>query len=197
MAAIIRWEQMTRRTFRCINFADEDDAQRLLYCSYIVGLDNPPSYAEFRTLIATNKRYRRLFVSAMERYNDFLLQFSARETPEEGAEQDASEGCSIGDIAAKLIVSGGIDARYVMQEMTIEDMTLFIKALNEKVRQEEESRRRWTYFSILPHVDGKKLSSPDKMMIFPWEAEQQKREAEKVLQDNKEKFERFMRGENA
>ena len=85
----------------------------------------------------------------------------------------------------------------MMQEMTIEDMTLFIKALNEKVRQEEESRRRWTYFSILPHVDGKKLSSPDKMMIFPWEAEQQKREAEKVLQDNKEKFERFMRGENA
>lgn len=186
---------MTRRPFRRINFADEDDAQRLLYCSYIVDIENPPSYAEFRTLIAANKRYRRLFMSAMDRYNSFLLQFSVKEPPEGGGEQDVDDDCSIGDIAAKLIVSGGVDAHYVMREMTIEDMMLFIKALNEKTRQEEESRRLWTFFSILPHVDGKKLSSPDKMMIFPWEAEQQKQEAEKILRNNKEEFERFMRRE--
>lgn len=193
--AVVRWEQMTQRSFSTIDFGNEEDSQKLLYCSYILGVDAPPSFSEFQ-LMLTNKRFSRMFVQAMERYNRFLAQFSAHKEQSATEEQEQSHDATIGDIAAKLIVSGGLDARFVMREMLIEDMPMFIKALEDKTRQEEESRRLWTYFSILPHIDSKKCPSPDKMLIFPWEQERQRAEAARVAEENKAEFEKFMRGGN-
>lgn len=185
---------MTHRSFRTMDFADEGDNMRLIYCSYIVGQDNPPSYKEFEYLL-TQKRFRSKFTQAMTRYNIFLSQFTAqRMTEGAGAEQD--EDMTIGSIAARLIVSGGIDAQYVMREMSIEDMPMYIEALNDKIKREEESRRMWTYFNILPHIDSKKLKSPEKLVVFSWELERIQEEAKKIAEDSRAEFEAFMRGED-
>jgi hypothetical protein len=99
----------------------------------------------------------------------------------------------MGDIAARLIVMGGMDARYVMREMTVEDMLMFVKALDDKQRQEAESQRLWTYLSMLPHVDGKKLNTPQKLLMFPWEVETRVKEVQQVTAELKAEFESFMR----
>lgn len=192
--AIVRWEQMTHRSFRTMDFADEGDNMRLIYCSYIVGQDNPPSYKEFEYLL-TQKRFRSKFTQAMTRYNNFLSQFTAQRMTE-GAGVEQNEDMTIGSIAARLIVSGGIDAQYVMREMSIEDMPIYIEALNDKIKREEESRRMWTYFNILPHIDSKKLKSPEKLVVFSWELERIQEEAKKIAEDSRAEFEAFMRGED-
>ena len=193
--AIVRWEQMTHRSFRTMNFADEQDNSKLIYCSYIVGLDSPPSFKEFEILLS-QKRFMRAFSRAMARYNQFLEQFVSRPQMELSGETESDEEITIGSVAARLIVQGGIDARFVMQDMMLEDIPMFVEALNDKIRREEESRRMWTYFNILPHIDSKKLTSPEKLVIFPWEAQKIEAEARRVAEESRAEFEAFMRGES-
>jgi hypothetical protein len=47
---------------------------------------------------------------------------------------------------------------------------------------------------MLPHVDGKKLDSPQKLMMFPWEVEKHKQEVKRVTDEARAEFEAFMRG---
>lgn len=186
---------MTHRSFRTMDFTDEQDNLRLIYCSYIVGLDFPPTYSEFQTLLS-KKRFMRAFSGAMNRYNKFLSQFMTQKKQVKHTEGvEGEDDITIGSIATRLIVSGGIDARFVMREMTLEDMPMYVEALNEKIRREEESRRHWTYYAILPHVDRTKLNTPEKLYVFPWEVEKIEAKAKRIAEECRAEFEAFMRGE--
>lgn len=186
---------MTGRSFQSMNFDDEDDLHRLLYCAYLVGTGCCYSYDSFEKAIKTNRKHLSRAIRQISRYNSLTQQFSVlTPTAASTSDEDSSTLPFIGDIAARLVVDGGLDARYVMREMTIEDMLLFIKALDEKQRQAAESQRLWTYISILPHIDRKKLESPQKLIVFPWEAEVRKQEAKLAIEELKSEFESFMRG---
>ena len=58
-----------------------------------------------------------------------------------------------------------------------------------------ESARLWTYISILPYIDGKKISSPRELYPFPWEMEELKRKARKEIEENEEQLRKFLNGE--
>ncbi len=166
--AVIRWEQMTQRPFQDIDFNDEDDIRKALYCASVVYSETPYTYTEFLTVME-NKRISRGYVKSLTRYNEYVAQFVTA-TADRGADQGSgtSESTRIGEVAANLIVHG-LDAHFVLDEMTIGDIPMYIHAMNEKIQREEESRRLWTYLSVLPHVGSKKLKSPQKLYEFPWE----------------------------
>lgn len=202
--AFIRWEQLTGKTFDQIDFADLADVHRLLYCAYLINDVEFVTFEVFEHTLKSNRRLYRDALKQLERYNAMTAQFSALaskvamdvddrdKTAEIALKERKNNAISIGEVSARLIVSGGLDARYVMREMTIEDMVRYIRAMEDKQRQELESARLWTYLTILPHIDKKKLNSPQKLVVFPWEKEATKKAAQRVAEEMKDEFERFM-----
>lgn len=194
--AIIRWEQMTGRSFLHIDFSDERDMRRLMYCATVVCSPEPFTFEAFEKTLE-NERIATAAIRSISSYNAFVAQFSRKGALEGSvaATSAADNNITVGAIASKLIVSAGIDARFVMREMLVEDMPMYIEALNDKLRHEEESRRLWTFYTILPHVNGKKIKTPQKIHIFPWEAEEAERRAREEMVRNEADFRRFMSGE--
>jgi hypothetical protein len=63
--------------------------------------------------------------------------------------------------------------------------------MEEKTKADMVEKRFWTYMQILPHIDGKKIKSPEKLLPFPWEKEQQKQESIRFMEDNRDAIKAF------
>ncbi len=194
--AYIRWEQLTGRSFQEMNFDDAGDLHRLLYCAYIIDHKNHSTFDVFERSLQSNTRLYKQALAELSRHNAAVAQFSTIKLNDSIGSESSEDGPTfIGDVAARLVVMAGIDARYVMREMTVEDMLRYVRALGEKQRQEAEAQRLWCYLSILPHIDGRKLNSPQKLITFPWEVEANRAESLRVAEQGKAEFEKFIRGE--
>ena len=62
----------------------------------------------------------------------------------------------IGSIVSTLVMSG-LDAYYAFNEMELCDLPLYIEAYEKKRKEDMESARIWTYLTILPHIDARKM----------------------------------------
>lgn len=194
--AFIRWEQLSGRSFQQMDFANVGDLHRLLYCAYIIDDPTPSTYEVFERALTSNQRLYKSAIGQLSRYSAVSAQFATIErSPSITDDATPDEPLMIGDVAARLVISGGLDAHYVMREMTMEDMLRYVRALDDKQRQEAEAQRLWAYLSILPHVDSRKLNSPAKLIAFPWEVAASKAEAIRIAEQSREEFEQFMRGE--
>ncbi len=89
---------------------------------------------------------------------------------EEGGEE-AKEDIEIKmtDLANYLIVKNGMDVRYVMNEMKLWELANYMETASAAYEERLTEQRLWTYLTILPNVDGKKLGGPEKLIKFPWE----------------------------
>lgn len=189
--AIIRWEQMRGKSFSLMDYSDRDDLETLLYTSTIC--NSPGKMFTFEVFRETfsNKKVVREMVLALERELSVLAQFQKKEARKDYVDSEKDLEC-IKDIVSTLIMYG-LDAQYALNEMELCDLPIYIKA-HEKIRKEEmESNRLWTFFTMMPHIDAKKMKNGDKdLIIFPWEEEEAKIEAERAINEGMERFENFM-----
>lgn len=194
--AFVRWEQLTGRSFQLMNFNEVADLHKLLYCAWLISNPCESTFEAFETALIANKRAYKRAIAELSHYNVVTAQFATLQHPISPTTDDGpDEPIFLGDVTARLVIMGGMDARYVMREMTVEDMMRYVRALDDKQKQESEASRLWTYLSILPHVDGKILDAPQKLITFPWEVEALRAEAKRVAEASREEFEKFMRGE--
>lgn len=171
--SIIKFELFSNKSFNDFDYTNADDLLKLMYC--IVLANNPErfSYDEFLELIRSKKISKEI-TDKFNKEIKLIELFASKKVIEEITEPtDKKETIYIKDIVALLIVSAGLDANYVMNEMDINDISFYMSAYNDKVKQEMESSRLWCYLSILPHIDSTKINSPSKFYSFPWEVEQQ------------------------
>jgi len=56
-----------------------------------------------------------------------------------------------------------------------------------------ENNRLWTYLSILPHIDSKKLDEPKKLIQFPWEMVKEKETSVNNIKCNEEELNDFLK----
>lgn len=126
----------------------------------------------------------------LERETSVLSQFQ-REQEKQDIVNSNSLPEMISGIVSVLIISG-LDAHYVLNEMEICDLPLYIEAYEKKRKEEMESARMWTYLTILPHIDARKMENGAKDLItFPWE--EAEKQAEKEIKETEiERFELFM-----
>jgi len=174
--SIIKFEQFTNKSFNEIDYTNTDDLMKLLYC--IVLSNNPElfTYDEFIEL-SNNKKISKEITEKFSKEIKLIELFTSKEVKEETTVEPTDKvTIYIKDIVALLIVNTGIDANYVMNEMEINDIPLYMTAYNNKVKEQMESSRLWTYLSILPHIDSTKINSPSKLYPFPWEIEIQQKE---------------------
>lgn len=191
MRALIRWEQLRAKSFSLMNYSGEEDMEALLYCSMLSC--NPGTLytlEEFKHTMQNEKLVKQM-AQALARESTVMGQFRQESgTVQEAGQEPDGEPGFIKDIISTLIMSG-LDATYVMDGMELCDLPLFISAYENKRKEQMESDRLWTYLSILPHVDGKKLPSARELYPFPWEIEEMKAQADKAIQEDSEKLEMF------
>lgn len=161
----------------------------LIYAMYMV--KHPYTYMQFWDFIkifGNNKKVTKQMITEFGEYMEYLKQYSDT-TPktEENNEGETEEKPkqTITDIVAYLITSCGIDPHYVMYEMELWEIEPYMKCAERKKKEELESERLWTYLNISPHIDTKKCKSPEKLIPFPWEKEEQKIKQNQELENNR------------
>lgn len=182
---------MLSKPFTEIDYTDMDDLKKLLYC--VVLVNNPVlfTYEEFLQ-IADNEKQLSAMVREMEKANAVIGQFTMR--PPDSVNMRSGEAQYIKELIGILIMAG-LDASYVMNEMEISDMPLFIEAYDRKRREDMEASRLWTFFTMLPHVDTSKIRSAKDIFLFPWEEKEEQEKAQQAIQSCKDFADRFFRGE--
>lgn len=192
LKSIIRWEQLRNKSFSLMDYSDKDDVDTLLYATTINALSEPYTFEVFRQTLVNEKIVREL-VTTLESESKMLAQFNRKQSEESNPEESGNFPM-IGTLISTLIMSG-LDAHYVLNEMELCDIPMYIEACDRQKKEQMESSRLWTYLTILPHVDAKKLKSPRDLYTFPWEEDEIRSKAEQAMRDNEDSLKKFLSGE--
>lgn len=189
--AIIRWEQMRGKSFSLLDYADKEDIESLLYVMYITS-DKPRYTFEVFRQVLTDERFMNAMSSDLGKIMEVVTQFQRKTaTPDLGNTEGSPE--YIGSIVSTLIMAG-LDAGYALNEMELCDLPLYLEAYERKRKEEMESSRMWTYFTMLPHIDTRKMKNGTRdLIVFPWEEEEMRKEAERAIREDAARFEEFMK----
>lgn len=179
---IIRWEQLRNKSFALIDYSDKDDVNALLY---LLSPDASRYTLEVFS-IAIDEKTAEPIIKELEMQSKLLNQYQ-----KEGKKSDCDPEM-VGNIIATLIING-IDANYAYNELELCDLPMLIEAFENKKKESMEASRLWTYFSILPHVDGKKMKTAQDLITFPWEEESIRKENEENTTKSIELFEQAMK----
>jgi len=178
--AICLFEDLTGVPFsRCFN--ENDNILPLIYCVLYSHPENKinVTYKELLPFLSNEKILEPIAIG-IKKEIDMLNQFEAhRDTSTDDAidlsdtstneVQNENNDVFMKDIVPILTMDCGLDINYVMNEMKYTDVDSFIKYREKKHENELEEQRLWTFYSILPHVDTKKLKKPEDLIKFPWE----------------------------
>lgn len=191
--AIIRAEQLLSKPFAEIDYANFDELLKLLYCAVLVNNDVLFTFTEFCEL-TENESLLSSMVGGIEKYNSVLAQFmrSSGEDCTRPAEQSSTRPPYMKELAADLILSG-LAPGYVMEEMELADVPVFIEAAGRKKREEMETARLWTFLTVAPHIDTRQVQTAKDYYPFPWEIEEAERKAAEAIERDQEIAERFFK----
>lgn len=157
--SIIRWEQLSSKPFTDIDITSEKDIEMLIYCTS----DMSVPYETYKGIFESPKIVKKK-ISDLVSYMSVYAQFVPKS-------DDKGENQYIRDIASSLIASG-IDAHFVFDELELQDLPIITKAIEERKKEDMESKRLFTYLTILPHIDASKLPNGAKDILpFPWDEE--------------------------
>lgn len=190
MRTLVRWEQLRGKSFSLMDYSNEEDMEALLYCS-VLSCNPGTLYAleEFRHIMQNDKLVRQM-AQALARESTVMGQFRQESDEKDGVADCEGTPGFLKDIISTLIMAG-LDIGFVMDEMQLCDLPLFISAYENKRKEQMESDRLWTYLNILPHVDGKKLPSARELYPFPWEQKEMEEAAAKSIEEDADKLEAF------
>lgn len=189
--AIIRWEQMRGKSFSLVDYADKEDIESLLYVMYITSDKSRYTFEVFRQVL-TDERFMNAMSSDLGKIMEVVAQFQRKTiTSDVGNSEGSPE--NIGRIVSTLIMAG-LDAHYALNEMELCDLPLYLEAYEQKKKEQMEESRMWTYYNILPHIDARKMKNGARDLItFPWEEEEMRKEAERAIKEDADRFEEFMK----
>jgi hypothetical protein len=176
-------EQLLGKPFGEFELTSEKDADMLAYSLLVASSDENFSYSTYKHL---SDKVKAKALKQLTSDFSFLQQFSKEET------ETKSKPVYMGEVAATLIMEG-MDARYVLYEMGVFELKDYLAALDTKIKNKFENSRLWTFYTILPHVDAKKLKSPKDLFLFPWEVEEDEKERLIEFEKGVKMFEKFMK----
>ena len=178
--SVCLFEKMAEKSFYKCN--TDVDIAILMYCSLVSNNDLQITYQAFLRMMEDAK-FSRWLANEYGAMMAFLSQFSATNIENDNTDNNA-ETLKISDLAMTLIVKYGLDPHYVMNEMKIYEMGMFLNATADFRKEELEEKRMWAYINVMPHIDHKKCKSPEQLLPFPWNKDERKKRAEKELKNN-------------
>lgn len=177
--AIIRWEQMNKKPFSELNYNSEEEVLSLFYsCS--LSDDIQVTFNDFKENLKPEEAKR--MGKDFERQTSLMAQFQI-EIKKQNKESKEAGPFFIKDIAATLVMNG-LDARFVLNDMELCDIPVFLKAYDQRVKEELSVQRLWAFMQLSPHL--KKGTTPKDIHPFAWELEKDTLSEEELKQGREE-----------
>lgn len=177
-------ERLLKKPFGEFDLTDEETILTLMYAMVSENNDEVMTFDQFKSILNMGKigiKVQRAVSDEMAYIDQFKEEVSDKE----------EKAPYMGDLAA-LLITFGLDAHFVLYEMKLFEIGDYIKAIDEHKKEQMERDRMNTFYSILPHVDHKKIKKPQDIYPFPWEMEQIEKDALEQLEKDKDMFNKFM-----
>lgn len=197
LEAAIRWERLTDRPFSTLDYSDEEDIIRLCYCASLAADPSiKKTYKLYREAFDGSAALSKKTIREVASLNAFMAQFQPKSEDVPREDADSSEPLPrLDKIAAQLIIAGGMDADYVLHDMPIEYIPMFIEGIAEKTKQTMEWQRYMVWLLLQPYDSKKQLSSPQKICTFPYERVEAEKQAAATIEKHRKELDAFFAGE--
>lgn len=178
--AMCMYEAMTEKSFFDLDMDDSEAVIRALYCMFISSTGLRMTLDVFINLINDAQVFKWLSYE-FEKIGKFNGQFASKKDEKKaGAEEKKGKSeMKARDLAGFLIVRCGMSPEYVYDRMQYYEIEDYMRAYEAQQKDMYERERLWTYIGISPHIDSKKIKSPEDILKFPWENAEKKSELEK------------------
>lgn len=176
-------ERLLKKPFGEFDLTDEETVLTLMYAMVSENNDEVMTFDQFKSILDMGKigmKVQRAVSDEMAYIDQFKEEVSGKE----------EKAPYMGDLAA-LLITFGLDAHFVLYEMKLFEIGDYLKAIDEHKKEQMERDRMNTFYSILPHVDHKKIKKPQDIYPFPWEIEQLEKDALEQLEKDKDMFNKF------
>lgn len=196
--SIIYYERLTGKPFSEFK-GNEEDVVPLLYCMLVANNDFKRTYSETIQYLFTDEKFVEQINSRLQKIFLFESQFFNnqdinKEIPSQINTQNKDEEQSkvfIHQLVPILVMDCNLNIDYVLNEMHYSEIDSYIKYRDDKNKNRLEEKRLFTYLTIMPHINAKKLTVSE-LLPFSWEKEQKEKEGLKVIDTHKDKLKNFM-----
>lgn len=169
--SICYYEYLSGKSFFSAKMED-DDLFKLLYALIINNNDDVQITYNAFTYMIEDARVQNWCLLQLEKIRKETEQLSFKQK-EDVAQSGETQQVKVTDIAMFLITKHHIDPTYVMEKMKLWEMSEMVLSCSKDTEERLTEERLWTYLTIMPHVDGKKLGGPEKLLPFPWDDKSQ------------------------
>lgn len=175
-------EKLLKKPFGKFDLTDEETVVILMYAMVSENNDEVMTLKDFKAILEM-KKIGSIIQKAVQKELSYIDQFKG--------EEGGSDDTYMSDLAS-ILITFGLDAHFVLYEMKLFEISDYLKAIDDFKKEKMESERLWTFYTILPHIDQKKVKSPQDMFPFPWEVEQIEKDRLKQLEKDEEMFYKFL-----
>lgn len=191
IGSIIIAEKLLNKPYPSFDYDDPEVQAVLEYAMYIRATNsqitlNEYKQSNFNVDVGSTFKYNLQFTSTKEQCCD---------DDEINNKKKPASFEFLGNTAYYFIVSGGLDPDYVFNKLELHEIDSITTAINNKVRNEMEGDRLWTFLSMLPHIGNDKIKSPSDIFTFEWEKEEIENEKEKIMAEGLEMLNRITNNE--
>lgn len=193
--SIIYYERLTGKPFSTFT-GSEEDVVPLLYCMLVANNDFKRSYEETIKYLFTDEKFVEQINSRLQKIFLFESQFFNKENKEIPSQintpnKEESNKVYIYQLVPILVMDCNLSIDYVLNEMHYSEIDSYIKYRDDKNKNRLEEKRLFTYLTIMPHINAKKLTV-NELLPFSWEKEEKEKEGLKVIDTHKDKLKNFM-----
>ena len=184
--SIVTAEKLLGKSFGKFNIEDAEEWLVLSYAMVVSNNEETFTLDTFRKL-TKNKRMMNEIIGGIKKEFEYIEQFKGKDE----AKTDEQSDISITEVAC-MMIANGIDPAFVY-EMRTTEITDILQAIEDRKKEKMESDRFWTYFVMAPHIDTKKVKSPEALITFPWEMAEKKKKQDLDFEKAKANFEKFIK----
>lgn len=195
--SIIYYERLTGKPFSTFT-GNEEDVIPLLYCMLVANNDFKRTYEETIKYLFTDEKFVGEINSRLQKIFLFESQFFEKEEVDEKlpsqidtSNKEDTNKVYIYQLVPILVMDCNLNIDYVLNEMHYSEIDSYIKYRDDKNKNRLEEKRLFTYLTIMPHINAKKLTV-NELLPFSWEKEEKEKEGLKVIDNHKDKLKNFM-----
>lgn len=196
--SIVLYERLTGESFASFK-SDVERVIPLIYCILAGNNEINFSYEEAIEFLFSDEEFMKDLSKKLEDSLRFQSQFShitfykdeSDNQVDNEKKLDPEKPVFISQLIPILVSDCGLSIEYVMNEMHYSEIDSFIHYKDEKYKARMEEKRLFTYLTIAPNIDTKKVTV-EKLLPFEWEKEKKKKEGLKTIERDRAKFEEFM-----
>lgn len=185
--ALIHFEKLTGKSFSDIDFEDYKDSLKLIYCCYYCNNEDfTYTYDSFEKVVLNNQKQSQKIFNQFNKIVILQNQFTSYRERVNSTEENTGK-IYVHKLIPILVTNCGLDINYILNEMPVDEIGLYISNYNINKQEELQLQRLWSFYSILPHI-GKKLKSPKDLILFNWEKEEEINKSKAIADEYSDKL---------